>query len=85
MLLADIFENFRDMCLANYGLDPAYYYTSPNLFWDACLKMSKVELELIQEKDSEIYLMFEAAKRGGIAGTGSQRFAVSHECTPEVL
>lgn len=42
LLFADIFENFRNMCMANYYLDPAYYYTSANLFWDACLKMSKV-------------------------------------------
>lgn len=29
LLLADIFENFRDVCIAAYGLDPAYYYTTP--------------------------------------------------------
>lgn len=85
LLLADIFEKFRHMCLANYGFYPDYYYTNPNLFWDACLLKSKVELKLIQEKDSEIYLMFEFAKRGVIAGTGSQRFAVPHECLPDVL
>ena len=35
LLLADVFENFRDICLENYKIDPAYYYTSPGLFWDA--------------------------------------------------
>ena len=35
-LLTDVFENFRDMCLNYYGLDPAYYITLPNLFLE-CL------------------------------------------------
>ena len=36
--LADVFENFRDICLENYKLDAAWYYTSPGLAWDAMLK-----------------------------------------------
>ena len=31
LLLADVFENFRDVCQENYGLDPAWYYTAPDL------------------------------------------------------
>ena len=38
LLLADVFENFRKTCLKHYKLDPAHYYTSPGLAWDACLK-----------------------------------------------
>ena len=38
-LLADVFENSRNMCLQNYGLDPAHNYTSPGLSWQANLKM----------------------------------------------
>ena len=33
-LLTDVFENFRDMCLNYYGLDPAYYITLPNYSWN---------------------------------------------------
>ena len=36
--LADVFVNFRDICLENYKLDAAWYYTSPGLAWDAMLK-----------------------------------------------
>jgi len=38
LLLADIFKNFRDSCVASYGLDSAYYYTPPGFTWDAMLK-----------------------------------------------
>ena len=40
------------MCLQNYGLDPVYYYTSPNLFWDAGLKMTNVNLEVLTSEGS---------------------------------
>ena len=49
LLLADVFENFRDVCLTKYELDPAWYYTAPGLAWNAALKMTKVELELLSD------------------------------------
>ena len=51
LLLADIFENFRDMSIQNYELDPAWYFTSPGLAWDAALKTTKVKLELLSDSD----------------------------------
>ena len=65
LLLADVFENFRDICLKNYGLDPVYYYTAPGLAWDAMLKMTGVNLELLSDVDK--LLMIEKGIRGGIS------------------
>ena len=65
LLLADVFENFRDLCLENYKLDPAYYYTAPGLFYDACLKKTKINLELLT--DPTMHLMIENGIRGGIS------------------
>ena len=64
-LLADVFENFRNLCMEQYGLDPAHYYTSPGLSWDALLKTTGVELELLS--DLEMHLFIERGMRGGIS------------------
>ena len=65
LLLTDVFENFRDICLKFYGLDPVYYFTAPGLAWDACLKITDIDLELLS--DPNMLLMFEKGIRGGIS------------------
>ena len=42
ILLANVFESFRNVCMENYGLDPAHLYTAPGLAWKACLKKKKL-------------------------------------------
>ena len=64
LLLADVFETFRDMCLENYRLDPAHFYTAPGLAWQAALKYTGIKLELLTDYD--MLLMFEKGIRGGI-------------------
>ena len=46
LLLADIFENFSNICMNYYGLDPVWYFSTPGLAWDATLKIIKNQLEL---------------------------------------
>ena len=65
LLLADVFENFRSVCIKNYNLDPAHYYTAPGLAWDAALKVTKVKLELLS--DIDMLLMVEKGTRGSIS------------------
>ena len=65
LLLADVFENFRDICIKNYKLDPAHYYTAPALAWDTALKVTEVKLELLTDMD--MLLMVEKGIRGGVS------------------
>ena len=51
LLLADVFENFRDKCIEIYELDPAHFLLAPGLAWQACLKKTGVSLELLTDKD----------------------------------
>ena len=72
LLLSDVFENFRKTCLKHYKLDPVHYYTSPGLAWDACLKETGQELQLLHDYD--MLMMFEKGIRGGISHI-SKRYA----------
>ena len=65
LLLADVFENFREVCLDNYKLDPAWYLTAPGLSWDAMLRVTGIKLELLT--DSDLLMMFEKGTRGGVS------------------
>jgi len=56
LLLADVFENFRQVSIANYDLDPCHYFTAPGLSLSACLKHTAVELELFTNIDQLLFI-----------------------------
>ena len=64
LLLADAFENFRDMCIKEYEPDPAHFLLLPGLAWQVCLTKINIELELLT--DYNMLLMAEEGIRGGI-------------------
>ena len=64
LLLADVFQNSRDMCIKDYELDPAHFLSLPGLAWQACLRKTNIELELLTDYD--MLLMVEEGIRGGI-------------------
>ena len=49
----------------HYGLNPAWYISAPGRAWDAALRITKVQLELLS--DSDMLIMIESGIRGGIA------------------
>ena len=63
LLLEDNFENFRKACIETYELDPVHFISLPALAWQACLKKTEVELELLTDYD--MLLMIEGGIRGG--------------------
>ena len=64
LLLADVFEKFRSKCIKIYELDPAHFLSEPGLAWQACLKKTEVELELII--DPNMLLMVEEGISSGM-------------------
>lgn len=85
LLLADIFERFRNVCLANYGLDPLWYLTSPGLAFDSSLKVTGQKLDLLT--DYNMLMMIQSGIRGGIT-TSVKRYAEacnSYVSSPEDL
>ena len=65
LLLADVFNNFKDLCIKIYRLDPAYFLSLPGLAWQACLKQLGIKLDLIT--DIDMLLMIEKGIRGGMS------------------
>ena len=77
-MLADISENCRNICMNHNGLDPAWYISALRLAWDATLKITKVEFELLSDPD--MLLMVESCIRGGIATLSHHRAKANNKC-----
>ena len=67
LLLADVFKNFRKMCLKIYHLNPVKFLSAPGLVWQAGLKKTDLKFELLS--DINMLLMIEKLIRGGICNT----------------
>ena len=77
-LLADVFENFRNMCLKMYELDPAGILSAPGLLRQTALKKTKVKLDLLT--DVNMLLMVEKGIRGGICHSICRYAKANEEC-----
>ena len=60
LVLADVFEKFRNNSLKNYGLCPSHYLSALAFSWDAMLNMTKVKLDIFT--DSEMYIFYEKVR-----------------------
>ena len=78
LLLVDVFDNFRNICTNHYGLDPSWYYSAPGLAWDAALKITHVQLELLHDPD--MLPMIESGIRGGFATISHRHAKANNEC-----
>ena len=78
LLLADVFNNFRDMCIKEYELDPGHFLSLPGLTWQAFLKKTNIELELLTDYD--MLLMVEEGIRGGICHSIHRYAKANNKC-----
>ena len=78
--LADMFENFHQICLTDDGLDPVNYFTFPQLTWDSAFKSTKCHVDLLT--DVEMYQFFERHIHGGITFTNTNHVATNFSNIP---
>ncbi|XP_057308208.1 uncharacterized protein LOC130646086 [Hydractinia symbiolongicarpus] len=76
LLLAGVFETFRETCLRYYKLDPAHFYTTPGLTWQACLKKTGVSLDLLS--DIEMVTFIESGIKGGLCQAVHRHAKANH-------
>ena len=78
ILLTNVFEAIRSTCLEHHSFDPAHFYTSPGLAWQAYLKKTGIELQLLTDPD--MLLTFEGGIRGGITQTVHRYAEANNKC-----
>jgi hypothetical protein len=77
LILADCFENFREVNMKHFKIDPCHCYSAPGLTWQAGLKYTNAKLDLLPDIDSIIF--FENCIRGGISGIMGSRYALAND------
>ena len=78
LLLADVFEKFREKCIEIYGLDPSYFYSAPGLAWQAYLKKTEAKLELLS--DYQMLLMIQEGIRGRMCQSSHRYAKANNKC-----
>ena len=81
LLLTDVFENFREMCLAFYRLDPCHYFSSSGISFDSYLKMTGVNLQLLSDVD--MYQFIEKGLRGGVSYIANRHAKANNKYLPK--
>ena len=56
MILADFVDSFRETVLEKYKVDPAHFMIAPSLSWAACLRKTRVKLELLTDPDMTMFI-----------------------------
>ena len=77
-MLANVFGNFRNMCIKVYEFDPAHFLSAPGLAWQACLKKTELKLELLTDVD--MLLVVEKGIRGGICNAIYRYAKANNKC-----
>ena len=89
LILADIFENFRDVCLNTYKLDPDWYFTVSSLSWVAMLKKTEINIDLLTDYD--MILILEKGLKGGVTqccnryGKANNKYTKNYDKSKESL
>ena len=76
ILLCDVFESFRKLCMDYYGLDSCHYMSLPGFSWDAMLRMTKAQLQYIT--DIDMYTFIEENLRGGVTTINHRQFKANN-------
>lgn len=80
-LLSDVMEQFRNVCMTAYGLDCFYCFTAPGLAWQAMMKETKCELQLLT--DIDMVLMIEDGVRGGLTSSVTRYVKANNKHLPD--
>jgi len=78
LLLTEIFEQFRNVSIKTYKLDPAWYYSTPGMAWDAALSFTKIKLELLKDEEMVDFFLEKGSLRGGISTVCRKKFSIAN-------
>jgi len=82
-LLAEVFENFRNLCLEKYRLDPCYYLSTPGFSWGAAMRFTEVELELFTHVNKHNFIM--SGIRGGLSYIARRHSVANNKYIPDTF